>query len=172
MEANMTEAEHFDALVLGSGPGGNLLAWHLAPSGQRVAVVERRYVGGSCPNIACMPSKNEVWGARIAYLVRHAAQAGTITGPVTTDMAKVRQRKRDMVEQEIAAYLAPFKSSGAELVIGSGNFVAPKTLDVQLNDGGTRRLAGDKVFVDVGSRAAMPSIPAPLARYDKYWREV
>src|SRR5580692_4514031 len=155
----MAQAEHFDALVLGSGSGGNILAWHLAGSGQRVALVERRYVGGACVNIACMPSKNEVWGARIAYLVRHAAQFGTITGPVTTDMVKVRQRKRDMVEREIAAHLARFKSSDAELVMGSGNFVAPKTLEVQLNDGGTRRLTGDKVFIDIGSHAAIPSIP-------------
>ncbi len=59
----MAQAEHIDALILGSGPGGNQLAWHLARSGQRVAVVERRYIGGSCPNIACMPSKNEVWAA-------------------------------------------------------------------------------------------------------------
>ena len=155
----MDQAEHVEALVLGSGPGGILLAWHLARSGERVAVVERRYIGGSCPNIACMPSKNEIWSARIAYLARHAAQFGTITGPVTTDMVKVRQRKRDMVEREIAAHFAPFKSTGAELVMGSGNFVAPKTLEVQLNDGGTRLLTGDKVFIDVGSRAAIPSIP-------------
>ena len=168
----MAQAESFDALVLGSGQGGDLLAWHLARSGQRVAVVERRYVGGSCPNIACMPSKNEVWGARIAFLARHAAQFGTITGPVTIDMVKVRQRKRDMVEREIVAHLAPFKSSGAELVMGSGNFVAPKTLDVQLNDSGTRRLTGDKVFIYVGSHAAMPSIPAPLERDGQYWRPV
>src|SRR5580658_3857520 len=106
-----------------------------------------------------MPSKNEVWGARIAYLARHAAQFGTITGPVTTDMAKVRQRKRDMVDREIAAHFAPFGSSGAELVMGSGTFVAPKTLEVQLKDGGTRRLTGDKVFIDVGSHAAIPSVP-------------
>jgi pyruvate/2-oxoglutarate dehydrogenase complex dihydrolipoamide dehydrogenase (E3) component len=154
----MDQAQHFDTLVLGSGPAGVLLAWHLARSGQRVVVVERRYIGGSCPNIACMPSKNEVWSARIAYLVRHAAQFGTITGPVRTDMVKVRQRKRDMVEREIAAHFAPFKSTGAELVMGSGNFVAPKTLDVQLNDGGARRLTGDKVFIDVGSHAAIPNI--------------
>jgi pyruvate/2-oxoglutarate dehydrogenase complex dihydrolipoamide dehydrogenase (E3) component len=159
MEVGMDQAEHFDALVLGSGPGGNLLAWHLAVSGQRVAVVERRYIGGSCPNIACMPSKNEIWSARIAHLVRHAAHFGTITGPVTTDMAKVRQRKRDMVEREITAQSAPFKSSGAELVMGNGTFVAPKTLEVRLNDGGKRLLIGDKVFIDVGSHAAIPSIP-------------
>jgi pyruvate/2-oxoglutarate dehydrogenase complex dihydrolipoamide dehydrogenase (E3) component len=106
-----------------------------------------------------MPSKNEIWGARIAYLTRHAAQFGTITGPVTTDMAKVLRRKRDMVERQIANHLAEFKSSGAELVLGSGNFVAPKTLEVQSNHGGARRLAGDKVFLNVGSRAAMPGIP-------------
>ena len=155
----MAQAEHFDALFLGSGPGGNLLAWHLARSGQRVVLVERRYIGGSCPNIACMPSKNEIWSARIAWLVRHAAQFGTITGPVTTDMVKVRQRKRDMVVREIAAHTTPFASSGAELVMGSGTFVAPKTIEVRLNDGGTRRLAGDKVFIDVGSHAAIPSVP-------------
>ena len=155
----MAQAEHFDALVLGSGSGGNILAWHLARSGERVAVVERRYVGGSCVNLACMPSKNEIWGARIAYLARHAAQFGVLTGPVTTDMVKVRQRKRDMVNREIAGHLAPFKSSGAELVMGSGHFMGSKVLDVQLNNGGMRRLTGDKVFIDVGSHAAMPSVP-------------
>jgi pyruvate/2-oxoglutarate dehydrogenase complex dihydrolipoamide dehydrogenase (E3) component len=155
----MAQAEHFDALVLGSGQGGDLLAWHLARSGQRVAVVERRYVGGSCPNIACMPSKNEVWSARIAYLAGHAARFGTITGPVMTDMVKVRQRKRDMVDRMVARYLASFKSSGAELVMGSGHFAGPKALDVQLNDGGQRRLTGDKIFINVGTHAAIPSVP-------------
>jgi pyruvate/2-oxoglutarate dehydrogenase complex dihydrolipoamide dehydrogenase (E3) component len=170
MEVNMHQEEHFDALVLGSVPGGNLLAWYLGRSGQRVAVVERRYVGGSCPNIACMPSKNEIWSARIAYLARHAAQFGTITGPVTTNMVKVRQRKCDMVARDRRPPCA-LQVSVAELVMG-GNFVVPKTLDVQLNDGGTRRLTGDEVFTDVGSHAAMPSIPAPLERDGQYWRQV
>jgi pyruvate/2-oxoglutarate dehydrogenase complex dihydrolipoamide dehydrogenase (E3) component len=155
----MTTLERFDALVLGSGQGGDLLAWHLARSGQRVAVVERRYIGGSCPNIACMPSKNEIWSARIAYLARRAAQFGTITGAVKTDMVKVRQRKRDMVDREIALYRAEFKSSGTDLVMGSGHFIEPKVLEVKLNDGGIRRLTGGKVFVNVGTHAAMPKVP-------------
>jgi pyruvate/2-oxoglutarate dehydrogenase complex dihydrolipoamide dehydrogenase (E3) component len=78
------------------------LAWHMARSGRRTAVVERRWIGGSCPNINCLPSKNEIWSAKVADLVHHAASFGAMTGPVTIDMAKVRQRKRDMVEDMIA----------------------------------------------------------------------
>ena len=155
----MAKPEHFEVLILGSGAGGKLLAWHMAGSGRRTAVVERRYIGGSCPNINCLPSKNEVWSAKVAHLVRHASQFGTVTGPVTIDMAKVRQRKRDMVESEIAAHLENYKTSGTELIMGTGRFVAPKTLEVRLNDGGTRVLTGDKVFINVGTHAAIPSIP-------------
>ena len=102
----MAQPEQFEVLILGSGEGGKLLAWHMAGSGRRTAVVERRWVGGSCPNIACLPSKNEIWSARVAHLARHAAQFGTTTGTVTTDMAKVRQRKRDMVERRDCLALA------------------------------------------------------------------
>jgi len=153
------QSERFDALVLGSGQGGKLLAWHLARSGQRVAVVERRWVGGSCPAVACLPSKNEMWSARVAHLAQHAAQFGTITGPVATDMAKVRQRKRDMVEREIAFHLNAYETSGAELIMGSGRLVAAKTVEVQLNDGGTRLLAADRVFLNLGSHALIPAVP-------------
>jgi len=156
----MSESERFEVLILGSGFGGKLLAWHLAQSGRRTAVVERRWIGGSCPNIACLPSKNEIWSARIAHQAHHAAQFGTlITGPVTTDMAKVRQRKRDMVNREIELHLHNYKTSGAELIMGSGRFVAPKTLEVRLNDGGTRVLAGDQVFLNLGTHAAIPPVP-------------
>jgi pyruvate/2-oxoglutarate dehydrogenase complex dihydrolipoamide dehydrogenase (E3) component len=155
----MSQPERFEVLILGSGEAGKLLAWHMARSGRRTAVVERRYVGGSCPNIACLPSKNEIWGARVAHLARHAAQFGTVTGPVTTDMAAVRRRKREMVEREIALHLQNYQESGAELIMGSARFVAPKTLEVRLNDGGTRLLAGDKVFLNLGTHAAIPNIP-------------
>ena len=109
----MAQPERFEVLVLGSGFGGKLLAWHQAQSGRRTAVVERRWIGGSCPNIACLPSKNEIWSARVAHLAHHAPQFGTVIGSVTTDMANVRQRKRDMVDREIALHLQNYKTSGA-----------------------------------------------------------
>ena len=155
----MSQPERFEILVLGSGAGGKLLAWHMAGSGRKTAVVERRYIGGSCPNINCMPSKNEIWSAKVAHLARNGAEFGTMTGPVRVDMAKVRQRKRDMVDRQIAAHLQNYKSSGAELIMGTGSFVAPKTVEVRLNDGGTRMLAGDKVFLNVGTHAAIPHVP-------------
>src|SRR5271163_2519264 len=155
----MSQAEPVEVLVLGSGFGGKLLAWHMAQSGRRTAVLERRWIGGSCPNIACLPSKNEIWSARIAYLARHASHFGTVTGPATTDMAKVRQRKRDMVDAEIALHLRNYKASGAELIMGTGRFVAPKTLEVRLNDGGTRMLAGAQIFLNLGTHALIPNVP-------------
>jgi pyruvate/2-oxoglutarate dehydrogenase complex dihydrolipoamide dehydrogenase (E3) component len=156
----MSEPQQFEVLILGSGEAGKLLAWHMAGLGRRIAVVERRWIGGSCPNIACLPSKNEIWSARVAHLTKHAAQFGTmIAGAVTTDMAKVRQRKRNMVEGEIAFHLHNYRTTGSELVMGAGRFVAPKTLEVQLNDGGTRVLAADQVFLNVGTLAAIPSVP-------------
>ncbi len=166
----MSQPEQFEVLILGSGQGGKLLAWHMARSGRRTAVVERRWIGGSCPNIACLPSKNEIWSARVAHLVHHAAQFGTMTGPVAIDMAKVRQRKRDMVDREIALHLHNYQTTGAELIMGTGRFVAPKTLEVRLNDGGTRVLAGDQVFLNIGTHAAIPGVPGleaarPLTPY-------
>ena len=155
----MPQPERFEVLVVGSGAGGKLIAWHMARSGQRTAVVERRWIGGSCPNVACMPSKNEIRSAEIAHLARHAAEFGTMTDSVVVDMATVRRRKREMVERQIAAHLQNYKASGAELIMGSGRFVAPKTLEVRVNDGGTRVLAADKIFLNIGTHAAIPSVP-------------
>ena len=155
----MPQPERFEVLVLGSGVGGKLIAWHLAQSGHRTAVVERRWIGGACPNIACMPSKNEIANAKVVHLARHGAEHGAVTGSITIDMTTVRRRKREMVERQIAAHLQNYKASGTELIMGNGRFVAPKTLEVILNDGGTRVLAGDKVFLDVGTHAAIPNVP-------------
>ena len=160
----MSQAMPYEDLVLGSGAGGKLLAWHLARSGRRVAVVERRWIGGSCPNVNCLPSKNEVWSAKVADLLHHAAQFGIVTGSVAVDMAKVRQRKREMVEGLIALHLDLYRKSGAELIMGDGRFVAPKTLEVRLRDGGTRVLAGERVFLNLGTRATIPPIAGPRGR--------
>jgi len=159
----MTEPERIQAFILGSGEGGKYLAWHLARSGRRAAVVERRWIGGSCPNINCLPSKNEIWSAKVADLARRADTFGARTGPVTVDMAKVRQRKRDMVDGLITMHLQNYEASGAELIMGSGRFVAPKTLEVQLNGGGTRLLSGDQVFLNVGTSPAIPDVPGLAA---------
>ena len=154
----MAEPERFQTVILGSGQGGKLLAWHLAKMGRRTAVVERQWVGGSCPAVACMPSKNEIWSARVGYLSRHAAAFGAVNGAIKTDMAKVLGRKRAMVDREVAFHLDAYKKSGAELIMGSGHFVAPNTVEVQLNDGGTRLLAGDQIVLNVGTHAAIPEI--------------
>jgi pyruvate/2-oxoglutarate dehydrogenase complex dihydrolipoamide dehydrogenase (E3) component len=155
----MSTPEHFDTVILGSGQGGKLLAWHLARSGKKVAVVERRWVGGACPAVACLPSKNELWSARVAHLVRHAAQFGTPTDVVKTDMRKVRSRKQDMIDREIAFHVGAYRDSGAVLIMGSGRFVGPKTVEVALNDGGVRLLSGNEIVINVGTHAAIPNIP-------------
>jgi pyruvate/2-oxoglutarate dehydrogenase complex dihydrolipoamide dehydrogenase (E3) component len=155
----MPQPQRFDVLVLGSGTGGKLLAWHLAQSGHKTAVVERRWIGGSCPNIACMPSKNEISSAKVAHVARQGDEYGTVIGSIIVDMATVRRRKREMVKRQVANHLQIYRASGAELIMGSGRFVAPKTFEVNLNDGGTRELAADKVFLNVGTHAAIPNVP-------------
>jgi pyruvate/2-oxoglutarate dehydrogenase complex dihydrolipoamide dehydrogenase (E3) component len=154
----MPQSKSYEDLVLGSGAGGKLLAWHLARSGRRVAVVERRWIGGSCPNINCLPSKNEIWSAKVADLLHQAAQFGMVTGSIAVDMAKVRQRKREMVEGLVALHLELYRKSGTELIMGDGQFVAPKTLEVRLRDGGTSVLTGERIFLNLGTRATIPPI--------------
>src|SRR5438105_4252080 len=149
----MSQPERYEVLILGSGAGGKLLAWHMAGSGRRTAVVERKWIGGSCPNINCLPSKNEIWSAKVADLIHHAAQFGMVTGATAIDMGRVRQRKRDMVDGLVAMHLDKYKASGAELILGSGRFVAAKTLEVRLKEGGTRLLLGERVFLNLGTHA-------------------
>jgi pyruvate/2-oxoglutarate dehydrogenase complex dihydrolipoamide dehydrogenase (E3) component len=167
----MSQPEHFEMLVLGSGEGGKYLAWQLAKSGHRTAVVERKLIGGSCPNTNCLPSKNEIWSAKVADLVHHADRYGIVTGSTAIDMKRVLARKRDMVDGLIAMNLDRYKASGAELIMGTGRFIAPKTIEVKLNDGGTRVLTGDRVALNLGTHATIPDIPglagaAPLTNVE------
>lgn len=159
----MSEIQHYDILVLGSGEAGKYLAWTTAKAGRRAAVVERKLIGGSCPNIACLPSKNIIYSAHVAALLRRGAEFGITCGPISIDMQAVRQRKRQMVDDLIAIHRHNYAASGAELIMGDGRFVAPKTIEVQLQDGGTRQLIGERVYLNVGTRAAIPDLPG-LAR--------
>ncbi len=155
----MSQPEEYDVVVLGSGAPGKLLAWTLASQGKRTAVVERRYVGGSCPNIACLPSKNVIHGAKVADYFRRGAEFGIANGDWKVDMAAVRDRKRKMVDGLVAIHHQKYRESGAELVMGHGRFVAPKTVEVALNAGGLRALRGQTVVINTGSRARIDDTP-------------
>jgi pyruvate/2-oxoglutarate dehydrogenase complex dihydrolipoamide dehydrogenase (E3) component len=151
--------EHYQNLVIGSGEAGKYLAWNLAKMGQKTAVVERSMIGGSCPNIACLPSKNVIYSAKAVSLVDPIAGLGVVIGSFQVDMVGVARRKRKMVEGLIELHLANYKASGAELIMGEARFTEPKTVQVTLNSGDHRLLRGDRVFLCVGSRATIPDIP-------------
>lgn len=151
--------ERCQNVIIGSGEGGKYLAWHLAQLGQPTMVIERRWIGGSCPNINCLPSKNEIWSAKVAHLARHAGEFGIITGPVSINMEAVRRRKREMVEALVAIHLKNYRETGAHLVMGEARFTGPKTIEVRLNDGGSRTIIGERVFLNLGTYAAIPPTP-------------
>ena len=155
----MSSPEDYDLVVLGSGEAGKYVAWTLAAQGKRAAVIERKYVGGSCPNIACLPSKNVIHSAKVAALLRRGKEFGIATDGRPVDMAAVRDRKRKMVDGLVEMHFHKYKTSGAELVMGIGRFVAPKTIEVALHGGGTRVLRGDVVVISTGSRARIDDTP-------------
>ena len=151
--------ENVRNIIIGSGEGGKVLAWHLAAAGEQTVVIERKWVGGSCPNVNCLPAKNEIWSAKVAELNRHSKQFGVITGDVSIDMAAVRQRKRGMVDALVKIHLDKYRATGAELVMGHATFTGDRTIDVKLNNGGTRTLVGERVFLNLGTHAAIPEAP-------------
>src|SRR5437762_1939215 len=139
--------------MLGSDTGSKFLAWTFAQKGQRVATIERKYLGGSCPNIACLPSKNIIHSAKIASYFRRGAEFGITADGWKIDMSAVRDRKRKMVDGLVEMHRGKYKASGAEVIWGNGRFVAPRTIEVALSAGGTRALQGQTVIINTGSRA-------------------
>jgi pyruvate/2-oxoglutarate dehydrogenase complex dihydrolipoamide dehydrogenase (E3) component len=155
----MTPSDQFQAIVIGSGQGGNPLCIALAQAGFRTALTERQFVGGTCINYGCSPTKTMVASARVAYLARRGVDYGVRTGDVRVDMARVRERKRGVVETFRNSRLGSFKNlSNFELIFGEAAFTGPKTLHVRLRDGGVRELSGEKIFIDAGTRPAVPPI--------------
>jgi pyruvate/2-oxoglutarate dehydrogenase complex dihydrolipoamide dehydrogenase (E3) component len=151
--------EYYQNLIIGSGVAGKILGRTLASQGQKTVVVERAMVGGSCPNVACLPSKNVIYSAKAVSLVHPTRGLGVVAGAVRVDMAGVARRKWRMVNEQVKMHLDKFKASGTEVVMGDARFAEPKTVRVTLNAGGTRLLWGERVFINVGTRASIPDVP-------------
>jgi pyruvate/2-oxoglutarate dehydrogenase complex dihydrolipoamide dehydrogenase (E3) component len=153
------EPEHFDAIVLGTGQAGKPLTLALGSAGRRIAVVEREYVGGTCTNVGCTPTKTMVASARVAYLARRAADYGVRCGPVAVEMAQVRQRKQAIVDDFRTAGQHRLETAeNVALIFGEGRFLAPKLVEVTLKGGGVRTLTADLIFINTGCRPARPAI--------------
>ena len=152
-------SSQYDAIVIGSGQGGNPLALALAKAGKRTALVERKHVGGTCINEGCTPTKTMVASARVAYLARRAADYGVHTGPISVDLKKVRQRKRDIVASFRGGNESRIqKADNLELLMGEASFLGPKQLAVQMKDGSKREITGGQIFINAGTRASQPKL--------------
>jgi pyruvate/2-oxoglutarate dehydrogenase complex dihydrolipoamide dehydrogenase (E3) component len=150
--------EEYDLVVLGSGEGSKFLAWTLARQGQRVAVVEQRWIGGSCPNVACLPSKNVIHSAKVASYFARADEFGIATSGYSVNMVKVTDRKRTMVKALVDIHVRNFETSGVHLILGHGYFVGPRMIRVDLQEGSTRELRGSNVVIGTGTRATLGAI--------------
>jgi len=153
------KTQPYEIVIAGTGEGAKFLAWTLGRLGKRVAVIERKYIGGSCPNIACLPSKNVIHSAKVASYFQRSEEFGISKENVKIDMSAVRDRKRRMVADLVDIHVANFKASSVELIKGSAKFTGPKTLEVSLNEGGTRVVQGEKIVIGTGTRATIADIP-------------
>ena len=152
-------AETYDSVILGVGQAGDPLARALAKAGRRVVIIERDVVGGTCVNRGCTPTKTMIASARVAYLARRGADFGVQTGPVTVDLTKVRQRKRDIVEDFRGGVKTKLEDAdGVDLVFGEARFIGPKTVEIALRNGGTQTVTAEQVFINTGARPAVPKI--------------
>ena len=155
----MASDNHYKAIVIGSGQGGTPLCQALAKAGWRTALVEREYIAGTCVNVGCTPTKTMVASGRVAYLARRGADYGVHTGPITVDMKKVRQRKRDIVNSFRNRNQSSIeKTKNLDLIFGDASFTGTKSIQVRLKRGGQSTLTGDYFFINAGCRPATPSL--------------
>jgi pyruvate/2-oxoglutarate dehydrogenase complex dihydrolipoamide dehydrogenase (E3) component len=155
----MSAAEHYQAIVIGSGQGGTPLCRTLAEAGMRTALVEREHVGGTCINEGCTPTKTMVASARVSYLSRRGSSYGVHTGDVSIDMQRVRQRKRDIVDSFRNGSQARLeKTKNLDVIFGEAGFTAAKLVSVRLRDGSQRTLSADRIFINAGCRPAVPAL--------------
>jgi pyruvate/2-oxoglutarate dehydrogenase complex dihydrolipoamide dehydrogenase (E3) component len=151
--------EQYDAIVIGAGQAGTPLSIALAEAGRKTALVERQYVGGTCINVGCTPTKTMVASARIAYLARRAADYGVRCGTVGVDLAQVRRRKQAIVNEFREGDQRRLKDArNVDLIFGEAHFTGPAAVEVKLTAGGTRTLTADSIFINTGARPARPRI--------------
>ncbi len=155
----MTTRDHYDAIVIGAGQAGGPLSTALVKSGRTTALIERRHVGGTCINEGCTPTKTMVASAEAAYMVRRAGEYGVRVGPVAVEMAVVRDRKRAIVESFRSGSEKQIVGGGVDLLMGGARFTGPHSLSVRMDDGSTRDLSADLIFINAGGRPARPSLP-------------
>ena len=155
----MNESQQYDAVVIGSGQGGTPLSSALAGAGMRTALVERKHIGGTCINEGCTPTKTMVASGRVAYLAGRGADYGVETGPIRIDMARVRQRKRDIVDNFRNSTQGKLeKTANLELIFGEASFTGPREVAVRLQNGGQRTISAKYVFINAGTRASRPEL--------------
>jgi pyruvate/2-oxoglutarate dehydrogenase complex dihydrolipoamide dehydrogenase (E3) component len=155
----MASPQNYDAIIIGSGQAGTPLSTTLAAAGMRTALVERRHVGGTCVNEGCTPTKTMVASGRVAYLTRRAADYGVQTGPISIDLQRVRQRKRDIVDQfRNGSQSRIEKAANLDLIFGDASFIAPMTVRVRESDGPTVDLSAKYVVINAGTRAGRPKL--------------
>jgi pyruvate/2-oxoglutarate dehydrogenase complex dihydrolipoamide dehydrogenase (E3) component len=158
MSVDAVTPEGFDAIIIGSGQGGNPLAGALTAAGKKTALVERQDVGGTCINRGCTPTKTMVASARVAYLARRGADYGVGVGPVVVDMGRVRERKRAIVSSWREGGEKRLDKAHVELIRGEASFTGPRQLRVALHGGGERLLSAPQIFIDTGTRSARPEV--------------
>jgi pyruvate/2-oxoglutarate dehydrogenase complex dihydrolipoamide dehydrogenase (E3) component len=155
----MSAPQQYDAIVIGSGQGGTPLSMALAAAGMHTALVERKHVGGTCINEGCTPTKTMVASGRVAYLARRAADYGVKVGPISIDMAKVRQRKRNIVDSfRNGSQSRIEKTANLELIFGEASFSGHQTILVRLQNGDRRTLSAKHIFINAGTRASRPKL--------------
>jgi dihydrolipoamide dehydrogenase len=155
----MPNVQQYDAIVIGSGQGGTPLAKALAKAGLKTALIEREFIGGTCVNVGCTPTKTMFNSARVAYLTRRNADFGVHSGEASVNMAEVRARKQSVVDSFRDGGLRGIESTtGLDLLLGEASFTGPHHLEVQMNEGGIRTIAADKIFINTGGRPSKPAL--------------
>jgi pyruvate/2-oxoglutarate dehydrogenase complex dihydrolipoamide dehydrogenase (E3) component len=155
----MTTTQQYDAIVIGSGQAGTPLSTVLAEAGMRTALIEREHVGGTCVNEGCTPTKTMVASGRVAYLARRAADYGVHTGPISVDLRKVRERKRNIVDSfRNGSQSRIEKAANLDLIFGLASFTGPKLVEIRLKDGSQRVISAKCIFINAGTRASHPKL--------------